>query len=291
MNHWHLQIDLLVDAYLDYHFRDSGDSLPTFDNISPSHRYPNKTLIYHGYIGCAPLYPTAAISLHTLAAYAQVKSLCFLHDTPYGLYLNVQFSATYDIYLEIFHGIKQCHRTALNHDTPNWPMLNSCPACFYKLEDKPALEFDWLVLINGNNSLKHWNSSIYGSNPCIDSCKAPSDYWLDTAMDTNDGNWEDKTIAAEGTTPAFNCVNRWRNAGPETQKKMFSVFDESGIFIAACHHRFVVLACNMIWSRELAKYLLAIIDKLLTVYGKNGGCAYDIGCAFSKTLTNSSLGM
>ncbi|KAG1763276.1 hypothetical protein EV702DRAFT_982934 [Suillus placidus] len=76
------------------------------------------------------------------------------------------------------------------------------------------------------------------------------------------------------------------------KKKMFSVFDKSGIFIAACHHRFVVLACNMIWSRELLmKYLLAIIDKLLTVYGKNGGCAYDIGCAFSKTLTNSSLCM
>jgi hypothetical protein len=29
---------------------------------------------------------------------------------------------------------------------------------------------------------------------------------------------------------------------------------------------------------------------LLSVYGKNGGIAYDIGCAFSKTLDNSSLG-
>ncbi|KAG2037623.1 hypothetical protein BDR03DRAFT_933872 [Suillus americanus] len=38
------------------------------------------------------------------------------------------------------------------------------------------------------------------------------------------------------------------------------------------------------------KYLLAIINKLLTVYSKNGGCAYDIGCAFSKTLANSTLG-
>ncbi|KIK35771.1 hypothetical protein CY34DRAFT_95512, partial [Suillus luteus UH-Slu-Lm8-n1] len=38
------------------------------------------------------------------------------------------------------------------------------------------------------------------------------------------------------------------------------------------------------------KISLAIIDKLLTVYGRNGGCAYDIGCAFSKTLTNSTLG-
>jgi hypothetical protein len=79
--------------------------------------------------------------------------------------------------------------------------------------------------------------------------------------DTNDDNWEDETIAAEGTTPAFSCVNRWRNAGPETRKKMFSVFDESGIFIAACRHRFVVLACDMIWSGELLSSFLAHLDK------------------------------
>lgn len=28
----------------------------------------------------------------------------------------------------------------------------------------------------------------------------------------------------------------------------------------------------------------------MTVYGQNGACAYDIGCAFSKTLSTSSLG-
>jgi hypothetical protein len=79
--------------------------------------------------------------------------------------------------------------------------------------------------------------------------------------DTNDDNWEDEMIAAEGTTPAFSCVNRWCNAGPETQKKMFSVFDESRIFIAACRHRFVILACDMIWSGELLSSFLAHLDK------------------------------
>ncbi|KAG1857138.1 hypothetical protein F4604DRAFT_1883079 [Suillus subluteus] len=236
----------------------SGVSLTDIELIDLFSIYPNKTLIYHGYIRCAPLYPTAAILLCTLAAYhqihrsSQVKSLCFLHDTPYQPYLNIQFSAAYDVYLEILHCVKQCLHTALNHDTPNWRMLNSCPACFYKLEDEPVLDFDWL-----------------------------SDYWLDTCdvdrfkdevktqeRDMNDDNWEDETIMAEGPTTAFN----W-------------------IFIAVCCHRFVVLACDMIWSGELAKYSLAIIEKLLTIYGKNGGCAYDIGCAFSKTLTNSSLGM
>jgi len=32
---------------------------------------------------------------------------------------------------------------------------------------------------------------------------------------------------------------------------MFAVFDESGIFVAGCHHRFVLLVCNMIRSGEL----------------------------------------
>jgi hypothetical protein len=39
------------------------------------------------------------------------------------------------------------------------------------------------------------------------------------------------------------------------------------------------------------KYPLAITDKLLSVYGSNGGCAYDIGCTFTTTLKNSSLGL
>ncbi|KAI6029499.1 hypothetical protein BKA83DRAFT_4047147, partial [Pisolithus microcarpus] len=76
-------------------------------------------------------------------------------------------------------------------------------------------------------------------------------------------------------------------------KRMFSMFHESGIFIASCWHQFVLLACNMVKSGELyvlAKYPLVIISKLLAVYSKNGGCVYDIGCAFSTTLQNSSLG-
>ncbi|KAG1895393.1 uncharacterized protein F5891DRAFT_960225 [Suillus fuscotomentosus] len=123
--HWHLQLNLLVNAYLNYRSRDSGDNMPTLDDEllepplddSPSvsltnielvnvfkqsysslqsrslHKYPNKTLIYHSYIRCAPIYPTVAVLLRTLATYrqihrscprfsiqAQVKSLCFLHD-------------------------------------------------------------------------------------------------------------------------------------------------------------------------------------------------------------------
>ncbi|EGO04497.1 hypothetical protein SERLA73DRAFT_44410, partial [Serpula lacrymans var. lacrymans S7.3] len=72
-------------------------------------------------------------------------------------------------------------------------------------------------------------------------------------------------------------------------KKMFSIFDETGIFIATCCHRIILSSDSDTFIR--AKYPLAIIHKLLSVYSKNGGCAYDIGCAFSTTLQNSSLGL
>ena len=39
-----------------------------------------------------------------------------------------------------------------------------------------------------------------------------------------------------------------------------------------------------------AKYSLATIDRLLSVYGMNGSCAYDIGCATAATLAKRSLG-
>ncbi|KAG2344689.1 hypothetical protein BDR05DRAFT_881947, partial [Suillus weaverae] len=149
-------------------------------------------LIYYGYIGCAPMFSTTAISLCTLTAYrqshctcpcfgiqAQCKTLASLHDIPYQPYLATQFSVTYDIYLEIIHRVQQHLQASLGHDTPNWHLLNASPACFYKLCNEPKLEFDWLISIDGNNSLKRWDSTIYGNTPCVNSHTAHSNYWVE----------------------------------------------------------------------------------------------------------------
>ncbi|EGN97916.1 hypothetical protein SERLA73DRAFT_109190 [Serpula lacrymans var. lacrymans S7.3] len=273
----------------------------------PSHQFPNETLIYHGYLGCSSLYPTVAISLRTLAAYrqihrtcprlsvqAQCKALCHLHDIPYRPYLDAQFSAAYDVYLEIVYRVDALMKVELQQDSPHWRLKNSCPACFYKLKDEPSLGIEWLVSIDGNNSLKRWKSSTYGLLSRSDSRKPRTDYWVDkeavdrykdqvkskSKSDEYADDWVDVALHEE---ESFTCVDCWRNAGPEQRKKMFSIFEESGIFIASCRHHFILLACDMIQSGELAKYPLAIVDRLLSVYGRNGGCAYDIGCAFSST--------
>jgi hypothetical protein len=47
------------------------------------------------------------------------------------------------------------------------------------------------------------------------------------------------------------CVDRWRAAGPEARKKMFSLFAIAGIFLSVCRHGHVTVMCDMIRSGEL----------------------------------------
>ena len=105
------------------------------------------------------------------------------------------------------------------------------------------------------------------------------------------------------------CVERWRNAGPEARKKMFSLFAVAGIFLAVCRHGHVLVICDMIRSGELyvlpthlhrshvlllhflrMKYPLAVVQRLLQCYGSDICLGYDIMCAFIKTLSDSVLG-
>ncbi|CDO74657.1 hypothetical protein BN946_scf184832.g1, partial [Trametes cinnabarina] len=87
------------------------------------------------------------------------------------------------------------------------------------------------------------------------------------------------------------CAERWRNAGPEARKKMFALFAATGIFVCVCRHGHVLVMCDMVRSGELMKYALAIANKLVEVYGPTARIkvGYDIGCEFSKTLSNSSI--
>ena len=97
---------------------------------------------------------------------------------PYRPYLFHQFSHAFDAYLEIVHCVNQSIRVALNRDTQEWRLQNECPACFYHLEDEPNLSFDWLVSIDRNDSLKRWDTTVYGTVPQVDHRTTRSSYWL-----------------------------------------------------------------------------------------------------------------
>ena len=148
------------------------------------HQYPNEVLVSHGYLGCVPVYPSVAISICALAffvkriapapstvfsCFARLCAICtrYIYQTfttlgplltifqvPYRTYLTKQLSVAYDVYLEILHCVDNQLKKAMGRDTPNWRLLNACPACCYKLKNEPSLDFEWLVSIDGNNSLK-----------------------------------------------------------------------------------------------------------------------------------------
>lgn len=58
------------------------------------------------------------------------------------------------------------------------------------------------------------------------------------------------------------CVERWKNAGPESHKKMFALFAATGIFVCVCRHGHVLTICDMIRSGEAYVYVMLAPDKL-----------------------------
>ena len=66
----------------------------------------------------------------------------------------------------------------------------------------------------------------------------------------HEGGWVDVGDADDPSAQA-DCAERWRAAGPESRKKMFALFDASGIFVAVCRHGHVLVVCDMVKSGEL----------------------------------------
>lgn len=70
--------------------------------------------------------------------------------------------------------------------------------------------------------------------------------------DSNVAQDQQHTLLDDGPSlDGLSCADRWRNAGPEQHKRMFALFDETGIFITTCRHRIVLYACDMVKSGEL----------------------------------------
>jgi hypothetical protein len=161
----------------------------------------------------------------------------------------------------------------------------------YELTDEEPMAHRILAAMDGNNSLKlvddafrhgthradarigrskKWLSPEYvdqfkdevpsrgkrgPENPADPETEAvdEDEAWLDIEVgDLGSGQFkkvvEDDTTGNVVTVP---CTKRWKNAGPEGQKKMFSMFLMTGIFLCLCRHGVLLLICDMIQSGEL----------------------------------------
>ncbi|TFK57943.1 hypothetical protein BDN72DRAFT_749722, partial [Pluteus cervinus] len=168
-------------------------------SLQDGHQYLNESLLQFGFLASSPLRPTIAFSLRALKFYRQAhrtcprfsieaycRAHCHILNTPFPTYLPVQFSRAYDTYLLIHRIVDRRVDIALGRDEPNWHIKNSCPTCFYALEDEPPLKFSSFVSMDGNNSLRRIGASMHGQDRVdhLDTRTIDSDWWL-TADDVD----------------------------------------------------------------------------------------------------------
>jgi hypothetical protein len=184
-----------------------------------------------------------------------------------------------------------------------------------------------MLVLDGNNSLKRMKSSR-GQREAGDTRElSNSDYFLSNEyVDTFENEIcqpahmqikeepEDETIDGDegyitqiNDSQLKNCASNWKAAASLEKKKMWGVFDETGIFASACPHGFVLWLADMVQSGELymysiicphsvvkqfyrVKYPLSMVAKAMDTFGSHLLIGYDIGCVFGKTILSTLLG-
>ncbi|KAF8507900.1 hypothetical protein BU17DRAFT_78031 [Hysterangium stoloniferum] len=311
-------MEALTDAYMDWCLKyvDQDDPVPDLPLTADSSVYLIhvvdlfnsfiiSALVRQGLMPSAPLSPSVCITIKALELYrvthlrsprlsiqAWVKTLCDMHGVQFHCYLSRQFSITFDLYLSICHATDKIVQTSLNRDLPDWRLRHASPACTYKLKDEKPLLFSLLFTMDGNDSLKRIRRRVMdedgmpgSSSEHTDSRKVHDDFYL-TREEVD--KWAHKPLQ---NLMAFNadrhdvdynpCADRWKNMKDDITKRMWAIFDETGVFLALS---------DMVQSGELVKYPSAVVAKLLQVFGKDLGGRFDIGCQFKTTLAQSPLG-
>ncbi|KAJ7671231.1 hypothetical protein B0H14DRAFT_3102334 [Mycena olivaceomarginata] len=280
--------------------------------------YLSSCFVAQGLIPATPWRPKVAFTTRCLEIYRLVhlrspgvsiqpwvKTLADLHGCELKPYASKAFSKCFDVYLEILQ-VDDRIKKVLGRDTPDWRLKNCCPACTYKLEGEMKMIFEMLVALDGNDSLKcilvkdktvDENGAAHGrgkehDDPCTADARRN---YLMTREDVD--KWSKEVLATLVQRPRSKdkagdteCQERWKNMSEELTAKMWGIFDETGVFLALCCHGFVLFVADMVRSRELAKYGLAIANQLLQAFGPDLGIGYNIGCGFSSTVRDSPLG-
>ncbi|KXN89219.1 hypothetical protein AN958_05922 [Leucoagaricus sp. SymC.cos] len=158
--------------------------------------------------------------------------------------------------------------SALDHGG-DWHLRNACPACMYKLEGEPDLVFEMLVTMDGNDSLKHIlrqetmfdkeGNEVHANVEVSDDRKVFGDYYL--KREHVDRWAKDRIEEALTSRTASNddaenpCAEHWTNMVNEMTAQMWTVFDETGIFLALCCHGFVLIIADMVCRYKLHKHI------------------------------------
>ncbi|KAF8179785.1 hypothetical protein K438DRAFT_1977146 [Mycena galopus ATCC 62051] len=248
--------------------------------------FPSCTYIRHGLMPSVPYMASVVITLRALKVFrtlqlrcprlgiqAFIRGLCDLHAVPPRSHLGTQFSVSFDVYLAIRAAIDQHVQVALGRNTPNWCLMNACPACMYKLE----------VQHREDGTAVPGASKERGDNRV-----APGDYYL-SRVEVDQWAADGADVLMRGFEPGTEedegagCDKRWQNMKEDVTARAWGMYDETGIFPALCRHGFMLVMVEMVKSGELAKYGFSVINHLIRVLGEVA-IGVDIGCKTGKMM-------
>ncbi len=89
----------------------------------------------------------------------------------------------------------------------------------------------------------------------VDEGYEDDDDWDDEQVDGAVGGATEEGDPTDGSEQATSslagCARNWKAALGDSKKKMWGIFEETGVFVGACRHGFVTWLCDMIRSGEL----------------------------------------
>ncbi|EIW73883.1 hypothetical protein CONPUDRAFT_68205 [Coniophora puteana RWD-64-598 SS2] len=281
---------------------------------------PLDALIKQGYLSDVPHRPSMAVSLRTLEHFrllrlhkpsfsteAFTKVVCDSYGMPYIRTYRSLIADAFDVYIMILRNVNKSIADVLGRNIPNWRVLNACPPCTYRLENEQPLQFNRMFVMDGGNSAKRLATPAGRQRGDMREF-TDSDYRLSCDYVDQFANETrrrpvpeaDAKDVAEPASPSHDpgvnevntgdCSKNWKAAASDDKKRMWGIFEETGIFVGACRHGLLLWYTDMVRSGELAKYPLALVSKILELLEHRCLGAYDIGCTFSSTIESSSLG-
>ncbi|KAI6099141.1 hypothetical protein F5141DRAFT_1190692 [Pisolithus sp. B1] len=256
----------------------------------PHINFVASALVCQGVIPCSLITPTA---LYCISYYCNphfsIQAYEFRH------YLSSQFSIAFDVYLQLIANVDSLVDKVLHHNSLNWHLKHCCLACMYTLEGEQPLHFSILYALDGNDSLERIQCKLLSedgegqsTSTELPTCQVLTcDRYLSCKFVAVCHNYlADLDLQGSEVNP---CAGHWKNMDDQKTKKTWGVYDETRIVLAVCRHGFSLLMGDGVVNCD-TKYPLAIISKLLEVFGKDLGRGYDISCQFKTMLDQSPLG-
>jgi hypothetical protein len=144
------------------------------------------------------------------------------------------------------------------------------------LKDEPYLRYRRMFAMDGNNSLKRIRQ--VGSRAIADHRVFESDYFLShqyvnkyadevkrkaptssptgDADDTPETHLPEEGDPTDGPQPGVTvaCADNWKASQANDLRRMWNIYEETGIFAAACRHGMILWLADMVRSGELSVF-------------------------------------